>query len=390
MSISYKNIFNFLFFCIVLLLTRQVPLSGYSIIGNISLLLLFLFYFIYEKKIPIMLIPLLSWLGGLLFYSFFIQDNSISLAFRFFLIILFLFLSYWVHLSVHSMLKILYFLVILQCVFLIGMEIYLNVFYTQLTYLPIRNFFLEYHWGDVYTYNGFYYRVQLKGNALLPFCFCLSFIKEFDFKYNNIIKVILFLGVIIAGNFAFLISIMLFLFFWFVFYKVTLLKFIKRFFIMFIILLLTMSTIVNYISDTINMKKERSLGIRSEQSELLFNDLVSNDLSSILGKGLGNTLDIKTNFRDYTDNVYFELQSLYFLNQLGFFNFLIFISCMLIITLKRIKYFDLLFVYFIYAMYAFTNPYMLDTTNIVIILVLVGISYERIDRKKNRCDYSIV
>ena len=91
---------------------------------------------------------------------------------------------------------------------------------------------------------------------------------------------------------------------------------------------------------------------------------------------------IKTSFRDYTDNLYFEIQAMYFFNQLGLINSLIFISFLLFLAIKKIFYKDLLFMYLCYIVYATTNPYILDTTQIVVILILISISNER--KQKNR------
>ena len=108
----------------------------------------------------------------------------------------------------------------------------------------------------------------------------------------------------------------------------------------------------------------------------------------LLGKGLGNNVKIKTFFRDYTDNTYFELQVIYFFNQLGLVNSLIFFCFLLYLSINKIFYKDLLFIYFCYIIYAVTNPYILDTTQIVVILILISISNER--RQKNRLYNSII
>ena len=90
-----------------------------------------------------------------------------------------------------------------------------------------------------------------------------------------------------------------------------------------------------------------------------------------MGKGLGNTVSEKTNYRDYTGNIYFELQTFYFFNQLGIINFISFILLNLFFAYTKIRDPRLLFVYLCYILYAFTNPYILDSNQVIVILTLV-------------------
>jgi hypothetical protein len=131
-----------------------------------------------------------------------IQGNDISLIFRFAIIIILTLLAYFIKLP--NIINIFYFFVFLQCIVLIISEIALVVFFDLDSYLPIRLYSLrEMEWGDIWTTNGYFYRIQVKGNALIPFAYMLSFTKFVNFKYTKWARIILLLGAIFAGNFSF-------------------------------------------------------------------------------------------------------------------------------------------------------------------------------------------
>lgn len=131
------------------------------------------------------------------------------------------------------------------------------------------------------------------------------------------------------------------------------------------------------------MKSDESSAIRIEQATLLLKDLGESPVTLIMGKGMGNTLSVQTSFRDYTDNIYFELQILYILNQLGIIAFIIFSLYNIYLTITKIKYKELIFVYLFYIMYAITNPYIFDTNHIIVILTLCSISNYLTNKKYN-------
>ncbi|MEA4968189.1 MAG: hypothetical protein VB048_08765 [Bacteroidaceae bacterium] len=132
--------------------------------------------------------------------------------------------------------------------------------------------------------------------------------------------------------------------------------------------------IISYIENVLDRKEEKSLNIRTDQFNVLINDVQENVMTILMGKGLGHTISEKTAYRDYTDNVYYELQIVYFFNQLGFLNFFIFLALNAYLALKYIIRKDLLWIYFCYVIYAITNPYILDTNHIVVIICLTSMN----------------
>ena len=328
------------------------------------------------------------WSVFLLTYAILIRENSINLVFRFYIIILCLLLSHWVHLPLVATKRIFFFFILLQCFVLIVIEAIMNLFFSINNYLPFRFFFMEQGWGDIYTYDGFFYRVQIKGNALIPFAFFLTFLKDYTFKYRRTLQIILLISSIIAGNFAYLIGIFIFIIFWYLFNDLRKQKFRNRIIIFSFVFALSIGSIIECTQDVLDRKSGYSLGTRSDQVDVLIRDVQKDISTFLLGKGLGNNVTIKTSFRDYTDNLYFEIQAMYFFNQLGLINSLIFISFLLFLAIKKIFYKDLLFIYFCYIIYGVTNPYILDTTQTTVILILISISNVR--KQKNRLYNSVI
>ena len=387
MKISRSLLINFLFAGVIFFLTRQVPLNAYSTLGNVFLIGLLLVSFFWKNrdidtssKTAIKMI--FVWSIFLLAYAVLIRENSINLVFRFYIIILCLLLSHWVYLPLVTTKRIFFFFILLQCFVLIAIEAIMNIFFSINSYLPVRFLFMEQGWGDVYTYDGFFYRVQIKGNALIPFAFFLTFLKDYTFKYKRILQIILLVSSVIAGNFAFLIAIFIFFVFWYLFNDLHKRKLGNKIIIFSFVFALSISSIIEYTEEILERKSGYSLGTRSDQVDVLITDTQKYISTFFWGNGLGNNVKVKTFFRDYTDNVYFEIQVMYFFNQLGVINTLIFISFLLYLAIKKIFYKDLLFIYLCYVIYAVTNPYILDTTQIAVILILISISNER--EQKNR------
>ena len=373
---SIQSVINLLFVMIVFIVTRQVPFSFLSPLMNLAVISIITLS-VYKNKPDrystlliffLLLIPL----GGSLLYSIVVTDNNAVLAIKFFLVLVSVGLACFVHVD-RGALKWFVRLCLLQAFIMLAIFLYLVVFMNMKSYLPIRFFFLERGWGDVYTYNGYFYRIQIKGSALMLIAFVLNLELKL-FKRQYLVAAFLLLGVILAGNFAFLIS----LFIYFV-YKIFSLRKIKsadayllRLLCIGVVSVFVMPFIYQYALSVIELKKDTSLGTRGDQFNELMKNLGENPFTILLGQGLGNTLDVKTTFRDYTGDTYFEIQILYVFNQLGVLFSCLFIAYNFLLTLKLWGRgsFILYFIYFIYITYAITNPYILDTNHVVMIIVL--------------------
>ena len=359
-----KSLSVLLFFGFIFFLTRSFPFIQYSwIMGGFLCLCIMSF----TKKIangiyhyPVILIFLLA-----LFINFiysYIKGNDIAIIIRFYIIILFILCAYFCSYGTISIVKIFLYLMVLQAVIISIISIYMTKTYGIGDYSALRHYFLENDYGDVYTYGSGFYRVQIKGNALIPFAFMLHIVIKdyFYYRFKNTITVILAIGTIVAGNFAYFVSICLFF--------------------MYIILCSKSNSryaFITYSIELIIMKSngaDSSLGVRWDQFTVLINDLTESVSNFVIGSGLGNVIKIQTPIRDYSAYIYYELQSVYFLNQLGVILFTLFLLINLLLTIKIIKYSELCVLYFLYVSYAITNPYILDSNHVAVIIVLVTLS----------------
>ena len=358
---SLQKVSVFCFFLICFILTRQVPFSALSPLSNVAIIFLFITQ-IPKDKYYIFFTLILIGLGG---YSL-AAGNNIPTIIRFIIILWSICTAYYIKLPI-NIIKIVVYLSLIQCFVLIGIEVFMITFSNDKLYALIRNYVMQI---------GCFYKIQIKGNAILPFVYMLSFCQPiFPKKFNNTFKIILLISVLCSGQFAFIIALAIFhLYLLFKDFSKNTKKFLYIFYAFILMLAILCIPIYNYVKSTLEMKSEESSAIRIEQAELLLKDLDETPFTLLLGKGLGNTISIQTPLRDYTDNIYFELQIIYILNQIGLLSFILYILYNIYLTIKKIKYKELIFIYLFYIVYAITNPYIFDTHHIVVILTLCSIS----------------
>ncbi|MCH5231054.1 MAG: hypothetical protein J1F43_04590, partial [Muribaculaceae bacterium] len=346
-----------------------------------------------SKKISIISILCIAVLSS---YSLIIF-NQPSRILRFSLIIFFVIFSYFIALPRDKCLKALTVTAISYSIFLIALEIFLIFFCNEVVANQIRNVYvIPNGLGDVYPKYGRFYAIQLLGTAAIPFVFMLSITYPIVKKRLRLCQLILLAGVVIAGNFAYLLAIGFYFIIRFIDQKATLNKWRNRFLFVLFIIIFSFPYIYTFISNTLEEKKEESNAIRMDQAEVLISDLSNSIPEFIFGKGLGHTINVKTKWRDYTDNDYFELQALYFFNQLGFIPFFIFVLFNIYLTFRYIKDKKAKELYLAYLLYSVTNPYIFSTNQVVVIITLVSISYREYckynPKSKNEsiCCHSIV
>jgi Kef-type K+ transport system membrane component KefB len=125
------------------------------------------------------------------------------------------------------------------------------------------------------------------------------------------------------------------------------------------------------------------MDVRYDQFDVLVNDFTKLNSDILFGTGLGHTLSVDSPVRDYTGNIYFEMQPIYVLNQLGFVVFSLYIFIHVILAKVFIREKELLLLYCCYVLYASSNPYIFDTSHFVVIVVLV--SLRKIIDERNLC-----
>ncbi|MDN5114344.1 hypothetical protein [Aliarcobacter butzleri] len=378
MYLSYKFskqiIFTALFAITVFFLTRQVPYNNYSFIMNITLLLFIVLSF-FSNKIDIKefdkkLINIFGiFLSTLLLYSILIAENDINHALKFYIILTLLFLTYFIK-GNKAYIDVFLILITLQAIVVIGIFIFMSLNFDLTTYLPIRKYFELNEWGDVYTFDGNFWYVKIRGNALLPIGFFISILYLSGYKRIFVSGMILL--ACIFSNTAFLLAIGIFLM-GLIFLKLHSIN--KKVYLLLFLLLtgiLFSFMTINFNIDLFSAK-ESSMRTRYDQFSVLVNDLFSHNITSLFGTGLGHTIDIVSSIRDYRGDIYFELQTLYIANQLGLIFFLFYFIGHFVLALIHIKRYELLFVYVCYLIYAFSNPYVFDTNHFVVIVLLLSL-----------------
>ena len=381
MSKKYKVLqllSSFFFILLMFVLSRQVPFNQTPSLLTVVFFISVLFLYLsdkYEHRIRKKIWLMFLIFQVLILYWALYQSNEPNLIFRFFVIVTLLNLILLIRNT--NVRHIDYFIRIysFQAIIVIIIGFLMPVLFSLETYSPIRHIVKEFQWGDLYTYNGIYYRVQLLGNALLPFLFFVLYDEYRRLGTRLYLLILSLLAVIFAGNLAFILVLIIYA----VCYELlTVKKFsfkVEKYKALFWgSLLLTAPFIVYYFFQLIIMKSTgdvSSIGTRFDQFNVLVMSLTHSISSTLFGNGLGYTLNVVTASRDYSGNIYFELQFMYFLNQLGIVGMFSFICLHIYFFLTNIRDKFLILMYVCYIFYAAINPYMLDTTHIVVLVILV-------------------
>lgn len=238
-------------------------------------------------------------------------------------------------------------------------------------YAFFRNWAVANSFGDIYFYNRFMPKVQVHGNALL----LMAFIMEYT-RNKKITKelVVLLLGVLFAGNFAYILGLGLFVLVVAANKVIPLLAGNKKllpFSVAMVLILYLM--VMPYFIEKIELKSEHSNRVRSDQVQVLL------DANIVIGEGLGNYIKAETPTRTYDGDMYFEMQTLYIVNQIGIIGVLLFYA-IIYINVKK-QGIERLILYGIYLIYTFWNPYCFDTTQMFATLLIINLPNE-IEKKQ--------
>lgn len=340
-----------------------------------------------DKTIRILFIVNIICLTILLGYSIVVQVNSVSLAIRFYTIFVLLLSAFFIP-PKKIYITIFIGLAVLHSVLLIGFETYIVFLGDPEFSAYIRSKVMELGFGDVYTFNQYFYRIQIKGNPILPIAFLVSLFAIQSKRLKISAATLLFVGTIVAGNFAFILAIVFFvgmysviLFFSNKRVSTNLKKLFssrKRISIVIGSLLLVFiaasAVLLPYLKELFLLKMQVSIPARFDQVNHLMASLTETPLTILFGQGLGNVINVITDYRDYRTYYYYELQTIYILNQVGILYFLLFLVTKIIFVIKFWKNKYVYILYLSYFVYAFTNPYLFDTTNIVVLIVLGSLS----------------
>lgn len=369
----------FCLFMVTMFVTRYFPLGENSTLMNIFLMLFFILSYPAIKHVAIdkLAITMMVILGLLACYSFYLGNSPVAI-FRFFVILLLIVLAYFASFDSWKAFNALLSLYLLHALILISLGVGMAIVFGNGDYSIVRNFFGAAGYGDIYTFGGGFYRVQLRGNALLPFFLMLTVYIAWlsDARLYRYVAALLFVGVIFAGNFAYYIALAVFLVFFLLIVSDTVTA-VRRNIMLLLAGVIFMATlgwrVVMSILDRKLGSEHSSLGVRYDQIAVLLNDLDQSYISLLFGQGLGNVLKIQTFVRDYTDAMYYEVQAVYILNQLGVIPFILLIFGYIILSFRIFRDRVLLLIFACYVLYASTNPYIFDTNHVIVIVVLASL-----------------
>lgn len=227
------------------------------------------------------------------------------------------------------------------------------------SYSIIRNYGLAQGWGDIYTLGSvFQTRVQVQGNALLVMACIIAFYK----KDKLIYRIALSFACLIAGNKAFLIGLFLFASYFCLYWIFATKKnynFDFKVCALILCVIIAAPILIDKVNSILEEKSGYSNAVRYEQAEILLSGNI------ISGNGVGNTIEAKTSHREYNGDDYFEVQTLYIINQIGIIGYLMFLLLTFGLCLRTKNPYFLCFIYFTYLAYTFFNPYCFDTTHMI-------------------------
>jgi hypothetical protein len=244
---------------------------------------------------------------------------------------------------------------------IIQIVMFLAIVFFNIPIIVLQELFDLKH-GQIYS-DGLFLHIILGGSSLLLLAFMLRFIRTCKL---DIINLLLLFGVMISGNFAYLLGLFCFLFYYcfmiFLPRKKQWYIYIALFFSLILLLVVISSP---YIISQVRIKSGYSNATRIDQAKIL---LTAGNI--FIGNGLGKSIDVVTQFRNYTGTLYFELQTLYIINQIGLIGYILFMICTIYIFIKHNN--KMLPIYLLYLIYSFWNPNCFDSGHMITALLLVG------------------
>jgi hypothetical protein len=114
---------------------------------------------------------------------------------------------------------------------------------------------------------------------------------------------------------------------------------------------------------------DSSMGVRFDQLDVASNLWSQSPARFLLGAGLGANFP-DGHERNYSEYQYIELQSLYLLVQLGVLGMAIYLATLTISTHRFLNK-DGRWIFWLYMLSGATNPYILDTNQIIATILLI-------------------
>ncbi len=353
-------------------LTRQFPLVEYGFILSGMFILFFSINLLgIIKKICMSneVLIVFSFLVALTvqFQFSLIFTNDPLNSVRFYLVITALLFAYYIR---PNEFYVEFFLVMIALQSLITALLSIYFMVDSTAYMPFRLWLLDNDYGDLYTLDEKIYRVQLRGSGLIPFGFFVSSLLWNNGAKYKVYAMLCLSGLIAYSGVAFSLAALLFLIVrpFILFGK----KGIKQAGIYSLMIIIACVSTLPFWLDFFLQKfgdAESSMGTRYDQIEVLINDLSKSAYNMLFGNGLGSKVLVTGLARDYSNMIYYEVQSLYVLNQIGIIMFCAFVLISAYLSVAKFGY-RLCLLYLIFLVYAFGNPYLFDTTQFSVVVII--------------------
>lgn len=258
---------------------------------------------------------------------------------------------------------------VLQSVLIVAISLSLAVLQDLEAASAIRSMVLESNWGDIYSFDGFYYRVQLIGNALIPLLFLVSLWRWRQGLFYRAAAAASLLGLAAAGNLTYvLVAIVAILMrTWQVARRSLAARVVIG-----VVVCAALVLVWDTASDAFNKKfgaDDSSMGVRFDQVDVAVSLWGESPLRFVLGAGLGSSFPDGRE-RAYSESQYIELQSLYLFVQLGLLGSAIYLASLAFSARHRLST-DGQKIFWLYMLSGITNPYILDTNQIIAAMLLV-------------------
>jgi len=318
--------------------------------------------------------PAIAVIGPMLFYaaasmvgSIFI-GRDIATAGRFFAILVGTLLAFHVRLGrVSAPWALLPILV--QSLLITALAITLAVLQDPLLAAGIRNTAIENNWGDVYSFDGLYFRVQVIGNALLPLLFMICLWRFGSSRFYSWGLYLSGVGLVAAGNLTYFVTIAFAL-------LLRRRQLLSRSLLARVLAVVAALALLTFGWDLANTLIERkfegsdsSMGVRFDQVGVAVKAFGESPMQMLLGAGLGARFPDGLE-RNYSESLYIELQALYITYQIGLLGMLIYILSLIYLVRQTLNR-DGRPIFWLYILSGITNPYILDTNQLVATLILV-------------------
>jgi hypothetical protein len=293
--------------------------------------------------------------------------NELSVALRFLVIILATLLAFNVRTKSVSAAWAL-FPVSLQALGIAALSFFLAISQDSDLAANIRGVAQLGEWGDIYSFDGVYYRVQIIGNALVPFLFMIC-LWQSPSKFKGWGVFTSTLGLVAAGNLTYFLTAALALV---IRFRRHLLSHKRTLLFVAVIVPVGMLSVYDVASESISRKfsgDDSSMGVRFDQIEAVVKSSSQAPAALLTGAGLGSRFP-NGRIIDYSDSLYIELQSLYVGYQIGLLGVALYIGTLIYLARQRLSPRGRI-LFYLYMLSGISNPYILDTNQIFVTMLVM-------------------